>query len=384
MVVINSVWHDPRVRREATSCSNSGLDTWVIGFKDEFYNKEKVESLPFNTVLIEMEEQYFRPHKTIFSKLKWLFLMYKRLVQKCVDVCPDVIHANDLSALPIAYFAAKRTGSKIVYDSHELFTEDDTVCGGFWRKLFWKNVEMFLIKRVDKVVSVSNASATELATMYRIEKPMVVTNCAFKLDSRYLKPKVEDSFEILYHGKFYKGRGYESFIKSALFLMDYPDVKLVLRGYGIIEDELRDLCRTYNLQSKVRFDLPVEVTELTATASSSHIGVVIAEPVSKNFINTVSNKLFEYLNAGLPVILSDGPEHNYLNEKFNFGIVLKDNTPQCIAEAILQLYNDKALYEELVINVKRTVEVLNWDTEVIKLINLYKDLSCKNTVLENG
>lgn len=380
MIVFNTVWNDPRVRREATSTFKKGIETIVLGLKDFDYNKEKVNALPFPVSLIEIDSKYYRPSRTFFTIVRREFIIYYKFIKECIKAKPDIIHANDLNALPVAYFSAKFTKSKIVYDSHEIFTENDFE-GKNTRKIFWEIVEKFLIKRVDQVLSVSNSAATELSQMYNIEKPTIITNCVARVNKASLKEKSIDGFEVLYHGKFYKGRGYEAFIKAAVLLKDFPSIRLVLRGLGAIEHELRMIAKELNLYEKIRFDPPVDVTELVKSASSSHVGVVLTEPINKNFIYTVSNKLFEYINAGLPVILSDVPEHRYLNNKYKFGIIIDEVTSYHIAEAILKIYKDKSLYQNLCDNAKRTADILNWETESEKLMNVYYTLSKKNNNL---
>lgn len=383
MIVLNSVWHDPRVRRAATSAYQNGFDTTVLGIKDNVYDEVNVAALPFKTVLLEdVDKKYYRANRTLFTKVKREYLRYKALIKACIELNPDVIHANDLDALPVAYFAAKKTKSKIVYDSHEIYTENIGNSNRKLTKFVFKIIERFLIKRVDQVITVSHSSAAILTQMYHIKPPMVVTNCVFKVKEKLLLPKRIEKFEVLYQGKFYKGRGYEAFVRATALIKNYENIQFVIRGLGTIETELRSIASDLQLGDKLRFDPPVLVTELVSAASASHVGVVLTEPININFINTVSNKLFEYLNAGLPVILSDVPEHRYLNEKYGFGLIIDEVTPEKIAESVLKLYNDKALYAELCKNVKRTSELLNWETEVKKLFQIYDELvlPCKKSL----
>lgn len=67
-------------------------------------------------------------------------------------------------------------------------------------------------------------------------------------------------------------------------------------------------------------DKPVEVKELVDKLAESNVGVILTKPVSINFEYTVSNKIFECIHAGLPVILSPVKEHIYLNENINLAL----------------------------------------------------------------
>ncbi|MBQ2383520.1 MAG: glycosyltransferase family 4 protein, partial [Oscillospiraceae bacterium] len=83
---------------------------------------------------------------------------------------------------------------------------------------------------------------------------------------------------------------------------------------------------------------------------------------------SVSNKLFEYASAGIPVIMSDIPEHRYLNDKYHFGIILPENTPKAFAEAVIRLYTDRSLYDNCVEGARKLTREVNWETEFARLI----------------
>ena len=112
------------------------------------------------------------------------------------------------------------------------------------------------------------------------------------------------------------------------------------------------------------------VNELIPYASRSMVGVAITENTCINFELSVSNKIFEYASAGLPVIMSDIPEHRYLNEKYNFGIILEENTPECFAKAAIKLYTDKAFYNICAENANKLSEEVNWENEFFRLIEI--------------
>jgi glycosyltransferase involved in cell wall biosynthesis len=117
--------------------------------------------------------------------------------------------------------------------------------------------------------------------------------------------------------------------------------------------------------------------EVIKAASASHVGVILTRPISISYELTVSNKLFECINAGLPVILSDVPEHRYLNEKYKFGIILEEISSECLAEAAIKLKNDFKLYETLKQNAIVASKELCWENEGMKLVSVYRDITNK-------
>jgi len=376
-IVLDSVWFDPRVRRALKTCIDNQIDIYSVGIKDKAYDEEKLNDLQCPVIIVKNDE---KKHNKIFS----LFFTVKRIIQMIsnttsvvVVVNPDVIHANDLQALIPAFLAKRKLKCKIVYDTHELATENLGFVNKPIKRIILKIMESYFIRKADLVVCVSHSAGRFLKNLYHIPMPMVVTNCALKVDETTFLEKNCKKFEILNHGQFYAGRGYDLCIKAGNYLKDYPEIQIVLRGYGNLENELRQLDKSED-SGNVKFDPPVLVTELISVAAKSHVGIAITEPICFNFFHSVSNKIFEYAAAGLPVIMSDIPEHQYLNNKYDFGIILVNNTPEALADAIIKIYSDQLLYKRFRNNAITMSRELNWENEFGKLIKKYKELGEDN------
>ncbi len=368
-VVRNSIWYDPRVIKQIDEYYNNGFDTYAVGVEDNRFNEDDIKRIKGSVRLVKLKNLFKKRRNKLITLLQELYV-YKSLITEIIKCKPDIIHANDLNALLPAYFASKKLKCKIIYDSHEIFTENSGIATSYIKHTFWKIVERNLIQKVDLVISVSNAAADYLSNLYNIPKPMVITNCSKRqIEEEHIK---SEKFEILNHGKFYEGRGYEMMIEAAEITSN-KDISYVLRGYGKLEDQLKKNVTDKKI-SNVRFDQPVKTHELISYAKKSHVGIAITLPININFKLTVSNKIFEYLAAGLPVIMSDVPEHRYLNEKYNFGIILKENTAEALKEAVMILYENKKLYDMYSTNAKATASELNWENEFKKLIDFEKGI----------
>ena len=364
-VVKNSVWFDPRVTKQLIEYSKHDLELVCVGIYDERYNQEELSKLPCNTVLVGN----YNRGKGIIKQALWEYKTNRDLYKTILKLKPDVIHANDLNALIPSCKAAKKLKCRVIYDSHEIFLENLWIARNKYVKAVYRFFEKKLIHRIDLLVCVSNAAKEYLEKQYSINNSIVVTNSIrketiettdFQLKSNY--------FEVLNHGQFYEGRGYDLMVQAAKLLQGkYNDILFVLRGFGSMEKQLKDYVKQNRLPN-VQFDPPVKTYQLVSMASRSSIGLAITEPNCINFELSVSNKLFEYAAAGLPVIMSDIPEHRLLNDKYNFGVVLSENTPECISSAIEQIYNDKSLYSELSNNAIRLSEELCWENEFNKIL----------------
>lgn len=367
-VVLNSIWYDPRVRKQIVEYINNGIEISCVGLKCPRYDKDKVENIPVKTNVVEINPKYDGQQKSILKKIIREYLCYKNVRDAIIQESPDIIHANDLNALIPAYAASKRLNCLLVYDSHEINIENYTSRGRSKIAFFMEIIERYIVKKVSLMVCVSNAAAEYFCMKYKIEKPMVVTNCSLKKE-QITSGIVEkhDGFEVLNHGQFYEGRGYDIMALSCEYLKAYKDIKLAIRGFGKLEQQLHHMVGENEGYNFV-FYPPVNVENLISEAAASHVGVAITEAICLNFKLSVSNKIFEYASAGLPVIMSNIPEHRYLNEKYHFGVVLEDNSVQSFVTAVLKLYNDYDFYKKCSENAKFMSQQINWENEFGKLI----------------
>ena len=371
-VVLNSIWYDPRVRKQINEYLANGIELSCVGFKCNRYNEEKISQIPCPTTVVSIDSKYAGRQRNVLKKLAREYMMNKAVCDAIVKNNPDVIHANDLNALIPAYKASKILGCKLIFDSHEIWVEN-FFNGG--KKLYAQHLkakERKLCKKVDKMVCVSHAAADYFANEYKIPTPMVITNCSLKAEA-FISEEKNEGFEVLNHGQFYAGRGYDIMVEASEYLKEYPEIKLALRGFGVLEKQLKNRAEELHADNVV-FYPPVLVQELIPYASRSRVGVAITEAICLNFKLSVSNKLFEYASAGLPVIMSDIPEHRYLNDKYHFGIIIPDDKPETFANAVIKMYTDKEFYDECVKGALKMSEEVNWETEFGRLIEFEKSL----------
>lgn len=374
-VVLNSIWYDPRVRKQIIEYKENNIEVSCVGLKCNRYNDQEVQKIPCRTTITEIPEKYDGKQKTVFGKLRREIMKFQAVKKAIIEHNPEIIHANDFNALLPAYAAAKKLGCKLVYDSHEIYVETYLTNKKYYIAPILKLIEGYIVRRLDLMVSVSNAAADYFARTYHIKKPLVVTNCVLQKDIVSIDSDAKNpGFEVLNHGQFYRGRGYEIMAASCNLIEAYPQISLAIRGYGVLEEEMRSTISKSKNKEAFKFYPPVKVHELIPMAARSHVGVAITEPICLNFKLSVSNKLFEYAAAGLPVIMSNIPEHRYLNGKYGFGIIIEENTPYALTEAIIKLYKDPELYAKLAQNARRLSVEINWENEFKQLIDAEKKM----------
>ncbi len=372
-VVCNSVWYDPRVRKQIVEYQNNGVDVVVVGQRCNRYDPERVAQIPCRANIVCIDSKFEGKQRGIVRKLWREHLRNAGIRQAVLAERPDVIHANDLDALMAIYPVYRKLGCKLIYDSHEICVENPGMMNKYRFALpLVKWYEKHMVRHLDQMVCVSHAAAAYFSKEYKIREPMVVTNCSLEKEAVAAEQK-HGGFEILNHGQFYAGRGYDIMVETAPLLKECSDVKLALRGFGTMEEQLRNRVQELNADNVI-FYPKVRVEELIPEASASMVGLALTEPICLNFKLSVSNKLFEYASAGLPVIMSDIPEHRYLNNKYQFGVILPEDTPGELAKAVKRLYEDREFYETCRRNAVKMSQEVNWEREFGRLIALERKL----------
>ena len=147
---------------------------------------------------------------------------------------------------------------------------------------------------------------------------------------------------------------------------------IVLIGGGRLTQPLTQLAQELNLQHKVHFIPTVALAELPSYTASADVGVQPIENTCLNHYTTDSNKLFEYVIAGLPVIATDFPEIRRIVRNNDIGLLVPANNEQALGTTIIQLLEDRALRAHFASNARKTAQNLNWESQEKCLVDLYE------------
>ena len=324
--------------------------------KKKIFNKIK-------TTKKKVLNKYFRIHRLKFN------MAYVQQAKTS-----DIIHCNDLLTLPIGVIVKKfyNKDVKIVYDAHEYETELNGLVGK--RKFFRKIMEKSLIKYADKVITVSDSIANEYVRLYNIDKPLLVLNTPIftEITKRNIFRETfnlrQDQTIFLYQGALVKGRGIENILQSFQNIEGDKSV-VVFMGYGKLEEIIQNSAKT---SSNIYFHQAVSPDILLDYTSSADFGISMIEDICLSYRYCLPNKMFEYIMAEVPVIVSNLPEMKKIIESYNVGVVAQDNTPNGLEEAIKQA--QKLNKEELNINIKNAKKIFNWEEQEKVLLKLYNEL----------
>lgn len=284
---------------------------------------------------------------------------------------PDVIHAHDVNTLPTAWLASLIARAPLVYDAHEISTDREGY-GSVRNLVGW--VEKKLMPRASATITTTDARAKFFARAYGIPRPLVLQNRPrFEQAPRTDRLREELGLRpdwpiILYQGGIQQGRGLHKLIVAA---GDVPQAYLVFIGGGRLEGELQALVASRQLGEKVRFIPTVDLDQLLTYTRSADIGVQPIENTCLNHLTTDSNKLFEYVMAGLPVVTSDLPEIRKIVNAYQFGLLVPPGDVDALTVALRQLAGDPILRARLAANAEHAAASLTWEAQEGSLIDLY-------------
>lgn len=303
-----------------------------------------------------------------------------------VDQHPaDIYHAHDLNTLPVAYWAGRRHRAKVVYDSHELYLERNTLRPpGRIQKAVLSRCEAFLIRRAAGVITVNESIAKELERRYGVATPTVVMNTPRRISVQEHWSKADSPLRaaagvppgnplLIYSGSITFNRGLEKLIESLIYL---PDCYLVLMGYGAAQykERLQRLAVETGAGPRFSFFGPVAADQVTLYAADADLGVAPIENVCLSYYYCSPNKVFEYLLAGLPVIASDFPELRKVIITHDIGCTFDPADPRSIAQAARTVLGDQQTWDRMRANTATAALSYNWENESQKLLNLYQKM----------
>jgi glycosyltransferase involved in cell wall biosynthesis len=373
MLILNTspLLLDARVRKEAQAVAAAGHAVRVIALRQP--GERGTPTLADVEVMTFPLWSRRLPRTALSWPVKYGEFLAKALARLVRDPA-DVYHAHDLEALVPAWLAGRLTGGRVVYDSHELFTERPIELRAVWRM-----IERFLLRRVDAVIAASEERAHIMHAEYGAPTlPTVVANCPQRRGRparsslrAQLPAHRRDARVVVYQGGLSPGRCLERLTTAAAEFG--PDTILALVGARspFFESVLRPLIDAEGLDDRVFWIPPVDADEVVSFIEAADLGVVIYQNSCRNNYYCAPNKLYDYCMAGLPVVGPDFPPIRRLVEEYGIGMTFDPERPATIAASVRQVLDDDDAYARAVAGCAAVADSANWETESVKLVQLY-------------
>ncbi len=369
--------HESRVLKELYTLEQEGIfeNILVIALWEHGLKQRETISDISSVWRVSLKSQ---PLPKLFNILKylewlvqiiWMLRIYKKI---------QVVQAHSLSALPIAVLVKWLWSARIVYDAHELETETNGLQG--IKKIIAKVTEFFCIIFVDSVLVVSPSIFQWYQKKYPNKSIFLVRNVP------NYNPNIIDNFQIesvsllkqtyklqnsdvlfIYQGGLFPGRGIEKILK--IFTKVQSDKHIIFMGYGSLSQLVKDYEKKHKNIHFLSAVTPEKVLKYTASAD---IGICFIENTCLSYYYSLPNKLFEYLTAGLPVIINELPDQKHIVEKYNCGWVLNENEDETLIQLVNGINQEILMQKKLF--AKKAITNIGWHFETKQFLEAYHKL----------
>lgn len=389
MIVWNEFRHDARVLKQAQTLQAAGYQVTVFALHTPGVTRQK-ETLNEGIQVIRVARRPFwrvraagpghaggpsatgntlAPIRLIARLWTHAGLLIRMALHRAA-----VIHAHDVNTLPTAWLAARLSGAQLVYDAHEISTSRE----GYSRfRGCVARTEQALMPRTQATLTTTTMRAKFFARAYGIARPLVLQNRP-RLTVCPPTQRIREELGlqqawpiIVYQGGLQQGRGLERLLRVAASV---HEAYFVLIGAGRLTLPLMALSRELGLSERVHFIPTVSLADLPSYTASADIGVQPIENTCLNHFSTDSNKLFEYVIAGLPVVATDFPEIRRVVKTHDLGLLANAGDDLQLRTALQSLVDSPTLRRKYARNASRARPHLNWEQQESQLVNLYQRL----------
>ncbi len=303
----------------------------------------------------------------------------------------SVIHVHDLPLAPLAIALSKLLHVPAIVDFHEDYPamirseKRKGLQGLLFNNLhLLEHIEKCVLHYSKNVISVSSENTKRIESMGLNNVKCITLMNVVDLDEFIfpdgIHPDDPPPYKILYTGIIGPARGLELIIHciSKLTKKHKNSIILQIVGDGKTRIKLEQQCRKYNLEHQIQFCGMVPRDQLSSFVLQSHICIIPHEP-NDHTNSTIPNKLFEFMAAKKPVIVSNTIPMQKIVDSTQCGVVFDYQQPDSFNEALVSLIENKKLRIKLGQNGFHNVqETYNWKHEKQKLIHLYDQIIKKS------
>lgn len=350
--------YDVRVfYREAVSLAKNGYEVTLIVTADAEETKSGVHIIPL---------------KKIPSRLKRMLVKPWSALRQALKIPADVYYLHDPELLFIGLVLRMR-GKKVVYDAHEDLPRQimakEYIPRALRRPISWladKYVQ-FAVRRLSGLVI---AWPNMLERFKGYKKPLAVVN-NYPLLSEFPEPAPYENREkaIFYVGAVTKVRGLLELIETGRL----SGAKVYIGGTPAPASFLDEM-KAQPGWDNVQFEGQMNRAQIVETLSKVAVGMSVLLP-TPNHIAALPTKMFEYMAAAVPVVVSDFPGWKAIVDESRCGFAVDATRPEEAAKAVEALLADEDEARAMGERGRRAVvEKYNWEKEVENQFRLLEEV----------
>ncbi len=365
MTVTNDLVSDQRVKKVANSLYQMGFDILLIGRQ-----MRKSPPMDIRPYTVKRFKLLFEKGKLFYAEYNirlFLYLLFHRF---------DIAHANDLDTLLPCTLVCQLKNKKLIYDSHEYFTEVAELVNRPNIQKIWKKIERYCFPKTLHTFTVCQPIADLYQNEYH-KQVLVMRNIppqriySIKKSRKDLQLPEDKAILIVQGSGINIQRGVEELVEAMQYVQN---AILLIIGNGDVVPQLKQMSRLQHTEDKILFYDRMNYEDLFNYTVLADIGFSLDKNISINHLYALPNKLFDFIRARVPIVASPMQEVAKIIREYQIGCVLKEVSVEEIANTVNHLLSHR---EELAImksNLEKASNDLCWENEEKILQSVYQQL----------
>ena len=323
-----------------------------------------------------MDERPYPTHrmKLLFEKGPLFYAEYNiRLFFVLLFHRVNLLLSNDLDTLLPSFFISRLKGCKMVFDSHEYFTETPELVHRPKVQRVWKRIEGFVVPKLDEMITVCDSIADLFHEEYGV-KCHVIRNIPPR---KALPPKGDktalglpsDKHLLVLQGSGINiQRGAEELVQAMPLL---EDCFLMIIGGGDVLPVLKQMVEDLKITDRVLFLPRMPYQQMMAYTQLAELGFCLDKDTNLNYRYSLPNKLFDFIQAGVPIVASHLTEIEKIIRQYDLGLFIENHEPETIVATIREAFSNEARRLQWKQNLAVAARELCWENEEQKLLEIY-------------
>jgi glycosyltransferase involved in cell wall biosynthesis len=361
-------------------------------YKILLFGEESTLPFPF------FKLRYFNNHPLINFHFKWppiirkpvsflisAYLLVYRLLKAAItffqkrnnskiltEQAPDLVIMHGMAHADWVHKTLKSLKIPLVINMHEYYPlefEDSPVWMRDVKPVYDRTIRLYCSNAQSYFV-VCNSIIKKYEEEFGLKNQVLIRNAK---PFRDIQPKLNNQgiIRMIHHGASISSRKIELTIDCMKFLPENYHLDFMLVPNATYYQALVDHAKA---DKRIRFLPIIPTTDIPAFISQYDLGLFLLPPTNFNYLHALPNKLFEFIQARLAIVVSPNPEMKALVEDFDLGAVSQGYTAEEFARAILSIDLQKIEYYKN--NANRAAQIINDEEEQKKILKTVNSLLC--------
>jgi len=150
---------------------------------------------------------------------------------------------------------------------------------------------------------------------------------------------------------------------------------LIIVGGGNAFDNLKKIVSELGHADRILMKGWLPFEELGHYTENADIGLAIEKDSNLNYKYSLSNKIFDYIHAELPILSSRLIENERIFAEWEIGVFIDNHEPKHIAQQLTFMLADGEQQDRWTENLKKAKKAYSWEGQVPILLSLYGQVS---------